>query len=85
MGNWWRCKMAKSSFLFSEETIVYAKNGDIFIILFDGQKEARIPKMDLPCIKLLYRLDSQESDLIEQDYRQKMEVGNAQRLKGPKV
>jgi hypothetical protein len=81
MGNWWRCKVVKSSFLFSEQAIIYAKNGDAFITLFDGKKEARISKNDLPYIKLLFRLDNQESDLIEEDYREKIEARDLQRLK----
>ena len=70
----------KASFLFSEQALIYAKNGDVFITLFDGKKEARIPKKDLPYIRLLFRLDNQESDLIEQDYRKKMETQDLQRL-----
>ena len=81
MCKWWRCKVVKYTLPFSELAVIYAKNGDVFITLFDGKKEARIPKKDLPYIRLLFRLDNQESDLIEQDYQQKTEAQVLQRLR----
>ncbi len=68
MGNWWKCRIARATIPFPQGAVIYARNGEDLITLFDGKKEAQIPKMDLPRIKLLYRLNSRDSEMVQRDY-----------------
>ena len=72
MTNWWKCQITRATVPFSKGAVLYARNGDDFITLFDGRKEAKIPKLDHRSIRLLYRLDNRESDMIQRDYQLKM-------------
>ncbi len=73
MPNWWKCQIAGNTALipFPRGSVVFAKNGNEFITLFDGMKEAKVPKMAQKHIKLLSRLDDGESEAIQQGYRVK--------------
>lgn len=72
LANWWKCQIVgddKSQNQFHRGDIVFAKNGDNFITLFDGRKRVRLPKSATRNIKLLARLDRQESSSVEQRYQ----------------
>jgi hypothetical protein len=73
MANWWKCKIARPSMMipFSKGEIIYAKNGDDSITLFDGRQESRVPKSALKYLQLLSRLPNADSRLIQGKYEQK--------------
>lgn len=74
MGNWWKCQILRNSIAlnpFIKGDIVFAKNGEGFVTLFDGKREVTIPKMDVKTLKLLDRLNLKETTLIERDYQLK--------------
>jgi hypothetical protein len=73
MANWWKCKIVRPSMMipFSKGEIIYAKNGDDSITLFDGQQESRVPKVALKYLQLLSRLPNPDSSLIQGKYEQK--------------
>jgi len=74
MGNWWKCQIIRESIVsipFVKGDIVLAKSGDQFITLFDGRRQVNILKMDVKNLKLLRRLNSRETSLIERDYQSK--------------
>jgi hypothetical protein len=74
MGNWWKCQILRNSIaisLFIKGDIVFAKNEDGFVTLFDGRREVAIPKMHVKILKLLDRLSLKETTLIELDYQLK--------------
>ena len=56
---------------FSKGEIIYAKNGDDFITLFDGQQESQVSKIALKYLKLLSRLPDPDSGLIQRKYEEK--------------
>jgi len=77
LATWWKCQIIgkdKIQLQFNKGDIVFAKNQEEFIILFDGQKKKRIPKSALKNIKLLCRLDQQESSSVERRYQFKQEA-----------
>ena len=73
MPNWWKCKIAENTLLipFASGTIVFAKNGEEYITLFDGEKEARISKRAQKHIRLLSRLDAWNSEIVQMNYQLK--------------
>jgi hypothetical protein len=74
MGNWWKCKIIRKSKginPFRKGDIILAKNGEEFIILFDGRREVTILKKDVKNLELLRRLNPKETALIERDYQYK--------------
>ena len=72
MTNWWKCQVMRATAPFSKGAVLYARNGDDCITLFDGRKEARISKLDHRSIRLLFRLDGRDSEIIQRDYQLKM-------------
>jgi hypothetical protein len=73
MANWWKCKIARPSIMipFSRGEVIFAKNGENFITLFDGGQESRVPKVALKYLQLISRLPNSQSDLIQENYEQK--------------
>ena len=73
MANWWKCKIARPSIMipFSRGEVIFAKNGENFITLFDGGQESRVPKVALKYLQLISRLPNPESDLIQKNYELK--------------
>ncbi len=73
MANWWKCRIFRPSIMipFSKGAIIYAKNGDNFITLFDGGQESRVPKVALKYLQLISRLTNSESIMIQRHYEQK--------------
>jgi len=73
MANWWKCKVARPSIMipFSRGEVIFAKNGEDFITLFDGGQESRVPKVALKYLQLISRLSNSQSDLIQKNYQQK--------------
>lgn len=73
MANWWKCKIARPSIMipFSRGEVIFAKNGENFITLFDGGQESRVPKVALKYLQLISRLPNSESDLIQKHFEMK--------------
>jgi len=73
MANWWKCKIVRPSMMipFSRGEVIFAKNGEDFITLFDGGQESRVPKVALKYLQLISRLPNPESDLIQKNYELK--------------
>ncbi len=72
---WWRCKIASKDeglLEFKKGTFVFAKNGGSHLILFDGKKCVRLPKMAVTKIKLLSRLSENETAHVERYYEFKL-------------
>lgn len=70
--NWWKCQIVdceKNNFQFHTGDIVFAKNGDRYITLFDGWKEVLISKREFKNIRLLSKLDKTVSSSIEKRYQ----------------
>jgi len=79
VAGWWKCQIIgkdKIQLQFNKGDIVFAKNEEKFIILFDGKKRARIPKSAMKNIKLLFRLDQQELSSVERRYQCKQIQGS---------
>jgi hypothetical protein len=89
MANWWKCKIAKPSMMipFSKGEIIFAKNGENYITLFDERQESRAPKAVLQYLQLVSRMNSPDSNMIQQDYEQKKgsPVPSAAGLKNPET
>ena len=79
MPNWWKCQIAGDTALipFVRGSVVYAKNGEEFITLFDGMIEVKVPKRAQKHIKLLSRLGVDESAAIQKGTRLEKESPNA--------
>ena len=73
MANWWKCKVVHPCLMipYSKGEVLFAKNGDDFITLYDGRQESQVPKLGLKYLKLISRLPDSESDLIQKNYEQK--------------
>jgi hypothetical protein len=73
MANWWKCKIVKPSMVipFAKGEIIFAKNGEEHITLFDGRQERRAPKMVLRYLQLVSRMNNRDSNTIQLDYEQK--------------
>jgi hypothetical protein len=73
MANWWKCKIARPSIMipFPRGEVIFAKNGENFITLFDGGQESRVPKVALKYLQLISRLPNSQSNLIQENYEQK--------------
>ena len=56
---------------YSKGEIIYAKNGEDSITLFDGRQESRVPKIALKYLKLLSRLPNPDSSQIQGKYEEK--------------
>lgn len=76
MANWWKCKVVKPSMMipFSSGEVIFAKNGDEYITLFDGRQETRVPKRALKHLQLVGRMQKPDSDQIQQNYENKIEA-----------
>ena len=76
MANWWKCKVIKPSMMipFSTGEVLFAKNGNEFITLFDGQQEIRVPKGALKHLQLVGRMQKPDSDQVQNNYEHKMEA-----------
>jgi hypothetical protein len=76
MANWWKCKILKPSMMipFSTGEVIFAKNGDEYIILFDGRQESRVPKGALEYLQLVARMQNPASDQIQHNYEHKMDA-----------
>ncbi len=74
MANWWKCQILSNNVVtipFVKGKVAFAKSGTEWIILFDGRREVRIPKMATNNIRLLSRLNQKDAELIERDYQLK--------------
>jgi hypothetical protein len=72
---WWKCKIASKDEIqleFKKGTLLFAKNGEDHITLFDGKKWVSIPKMAVTKIKLLSRLGEKETAFVERYYQFKL-------------
>jgi hypothetical protein len=69
---------------FAKEEVVFAKNGDEFITLFNGQKEAKLPKKELKHLQLLGRMENQESGKVQQLYDEKNSAEDAKSARDPR-
>jgi len=89
MANWWKCKIVKPALMipFSKGEIIFAKNGEEYITLFDGRQERRAPKAVLRYLQLVSRMNNPDSAAIQQDYEQKKgsPVPVAAALKNPET
>jgi hypothetical protein len=89
MANWWKCKIVKPSMMipFSTGEIIFAKNGENYITLFDGCEESQAPKAVLRYLQLVSRMNNPDSNRIQQDYEQKKgsPVPSAAGLKNPET
>jgi hypothetical protein len=76
MANWWKCKVVKPSMMipFSTGEVIFAKNGNEYITLFDGRQETRVPKGALKHLQLVGRMQKPDSDQIQNNYEHKMEA-----------
>ena len=75
MANWWKCKIVRPSMMipFSTGKVIFAKNGDEYITLFDGRQETRVPKGALKYLQLVGRMPNPDSDQIQLNYEHKYE------------
>ena len=73
MANWWKCKVVKPSRMipFSAGEVIFAKNGDEHITLFDGRQEGRIPKRAFKYLQLVARMQGRDSAQIQKSYEYK--------------
>ena len=72
MSNWWKCQILSNdtvTFPFIKGDVVFAKNGEEWITLFDGRREVVIPKMAMKNMRFLSRLNEKDTGLIELDYQ----------------
>ena len=76
MANWWKCKIVKPSMMipFSPGEVIFAKNGDEYITLFDGRQETRIPRRALKYLQLVARMQNPDSDQIQHIYEHKKDA-----------
>ncbi len=75
MTSWWKCRIVSNDKIileFNKGDIVFAKNGEEIITLFDGKKAVSIPKMYFKKIKLLSRLDKRQTAFVERHYQFKL-------------
>lgn len=75
MLRWWKCKIISNDeglFEFNKGDIVFAKNGEDMMTLFDGKKVAILPKLAVKKIKLLSWLGKNETAIVERDYQLKL-------------
>jgi len=74
MANWWKCQIVgddRTLINFKKGEVIFAKKEEEFIALFDGRKGLRIPRSGSRNIKVLSRLDAQESSSIDLRYQGK--------------
>jgi hypothetical protein len=73
MANWWKCKIVKPSMMipFSAGEVIFAKNGDDYITLFDGRQESRVPKGAFKYLQLVARMLGPDSAQIQKSYEHK--------------
>jgi len=72
---WWKCKIASRDewqLGFTKGSLVFAKNGENNITLFDGKKWVSLPKMAVTKIKLLSRLSENRAAFVERYYQFKL-------------
>jgi hypothetical protein len=72
MSNWWKVQIIDTDQMtngLKRGDILYAKNGEKSITLFDGQTEIALPKMNMPKIKPLTRLDNKMTEFVERRYQ----------------
>jgi hypothetical protein len=59
---------------FSTGEVIFAKNGDDYITLFDGRQETRVPKGALEYLQLVARMQNPDSDQIQHNYENKKDA-----------
>ena len=72
---WWDYEITSSDECqlgFQKGSLVFARNGEDNITLFDGRKWANLPKMAVTRIKLQSRLSEREAAFVEQYYQFKL-------------
>ena len=72
---WWECKIAsRDEWLlgFKKGSLVFAKNGENNITLFDGKKWESLPKGAVTKVKLLLRLRENHAAFVERYYQFKL-------------
>jgi hypothetical protein len=72
---WWKCKIENQDdglVGFKKGEIVYAKNGENKFTLFDGKQWVTLPKTAVKKIKLLSRLNQNETAFVERYYQYKL-------------
>lgn len=75
MTSWWECRIVSNDKIileFNKGDIVFAKNGEEIITLFDGKKAVSIPKIYFKKIKLISRLDKRQTAFVERHYQFKL-------------
>lgn len=75
MPRWWECKITGRDewFLgFKKGSLVFAKNGENHITLFDGRKWESLPKGAVTKVKLLSRLKENHAAFVERYYQFKL-------------
>lgn len=73
--SWWKCRIVRNDKIiveFNKGDIVFAKNGEEMITLFDGKKAVSMPKRHFTKIKLLSRLDKSQTAFVERHYQFKL-------------
>ena len=73
MANWWKCEVVKPSMMipFSAGEVIFAKNGDEHITLFDGRQGSRVPKGAFKYLQLVARMQNPDSGKIQKSYEHK--------------
>lgn len=72
MGKWWKSQIVGGEEIpgsFEKGEILYAKNGETSIILFNGVTSATLPKIHMKNIKLLSRATGEESSYLEMQFQ----------------
>jgi hypothetical protein len=72
---WWKCKIASRDewqLGFKKGSLLFAKNGENNITLFDGKKWVSLPKMAVTKIKLVSRLNEDRAAFVERYYQFKL-------------
>ena len=72
---WWECKITsrdECQLGFKEGSLVFAKNGENNITLFDGWKWESLPKGGVTKVELLSRLKENHAAFLEKYYQFKL-------------
>ena len=75
MSSWWKVQIAGTNEVtngLKKGALLYAKNGEKVITLFDGKREFSIPKGAMKNIKPLTRLDKKTAEFVERHYQFKV-------------
>ena len=72
---WWKCKIKsedEGQLEFKKGDLVFARNGESDITLFDGKRWVSLPRRAVTKIKLLSRLSENEAAFVERYYQFKL-------------